>query len=84
MRKADQTGKKAQTKRTGANTRAVVRRASASLRQKPKAAIAHPDGVITLNAADSREFVKMLNAPAREPNEYMKAALADYRRLIQA
>jgi len=83
MRKADHKGKKTQVKRTHVSARTAVRRAPA-LRQKSKAAIAHPDGVITLNAADSREFIKMLNAPAREPNDYMKAALADYhRRVIQ-
>ncbi len=83
MRKADHTGKKNQAKRTRVSARAVVRHAAASLRQKSKVAIAHPDGVITLKAADSREFVKMLNAPAREPNDYQRAALADYHRLIQ-
>ncbi|MGO9170768.1 MAG: hypothetical protein ACLP7P_02215 [Rhodomicrobium sp.] len=74
MRKARPTGKKT----TAKNTRtSVTRRAIASSRLKPT-------GVITLNAADSREFIKMLNAPAREPNDYMKAALADYhRRVIQ-
>ncbi len=84
MRKADHTGKKTQAKRTRVSARAVVRHAAASSRQKSKVAIARSDGVIILNAADSHEFVKMLNAPAREPNDYMKAALADYRRLIQA
>ncbi len=83
MRKADHTGKKTQAKRTRATARVIVRRAAASLRQKSKVAIAHPDGVITLNAADSRKLVEYLSAPPREPNDYMKAALADYRRLVQ-
>jgi hypothetical protein len=83
MRKADHTGKKTQAKRTRSSASAVVRRPTTSSRQKSKAAIAHPDGVITLNAADSRKLEQMLSRPAREPSEYVKAALADYRRLIQ-
>ena len=38
---------------------------------------------ITLNEADSREFLKMLERPARAPNELLKAMKADHRRLIQ-
>jgi len=83
MRKAGNTGKKTQAKRTRVSARAAMPRAATSLRQKTKVAISRPDGVITLNAADSREFVKMLNAPAREPNEFQRAVLADYHRLIQ-
>jgi hypothetical protein len=43
-----------------------------------------PTHVITLNPADSRELRKMLDCPAREPNAFMKAIIADHRRLIQA
>ncbi len=64
-------------KTTAKNARtSVKRRAAAPSRLKPT-------GVITLNAADSRKLADYLSAPAREPNDYMKAALADYRRRVQ-
>jgi hypothetical protein len=83
MRKVVSTGKKTQAKRTRVTVRTVARHTAASLRQKSKAAIAQPGSVITLNAADSQKLADYLLAPAREPKEYMKAALADYRRLVQ-
>ena len=73
MRKVRPTGKKT----TAKNARtSVTRRAPAPSRLKPT-------GVITLNAADSRKLADYLSAPAREPNDYMKAALADYHRRVQ-
>ncbi|MGO9174308.1 MAG: hypothetical protein ACLP7P_20415 [Rhodomicrobium sp.] len=73
MRKTGHTGKKTQAKTARPS---VTRRATAPSCLKPT-------GVITLNAADSRKLADYLSAPAREPNDYMKAALADYRRLIR-
>jgi uncharacterized protein (DUF1778 family) len=42
------------------------------------------NGIVTLNAADSRKLLDMLSQPAREPTEEMKAAIAHYRQSIQA
>ena len=39
---------------------------------------------ISLSASDSRKLADYLSAPAREPNAFLKDALADYRRLIGA
>jgi uncharacterized protein (DUF1778 family) len=43
-----------------------------------------PAHAISLSAADSRKLAEYLSAPAREPNDFMKAALADYQRLLGA
>ena len=42
-----------------------------------------PTGLVCLDQTDSREFRKMLNRPAQEPNERVKAALSVYHRLIR-
>ena len=44
---------------------------------------AKPTHAISLSPTDSRKLADYLSAPAREPNDFMKAALADYRRLLE-
>ncbi len=43
-----------------------------------------PVHAVSLSAADSRKLADYLAAPAREPNDFMKDALADYQRLLGA